>query len=117
MPHRYPRLQLENRIYCSRVFRKLHIEIGARQDGLHVMHIILYPRYEFDIPILAFDLVVVNGVVTLAIIDAVPVTRDLSLPAHYAEVRDPPGWDEHHVIMCSYVSSYVREVVPPPTEV
>lgn len=24
---RYPRLFLENRIYCSRVFRKLHIEV------------------------------------------------------------------------------------------
>ena len=25
---RYPRLLLENRIYCSKVFRKLHIEVG-----------------------------------------------------------------------------------------
>ncbi|MEW5300657.1 MAG: hypothetical protein WDW36_003571 [Sanguina aurantia] len=94
----YPRLQLENRIYCSRVFRKLHVEVGARQDGLHVMHIILYPRYEFDLPILAFDLVLVNGVVTLAIIDAVPVRADLALPGHYsaamqmlqATFLDPP---------------------------
>lgn len=35
---RYPRLLLENRIYCSKVFRKLHIEVAHRQDGLHVLH-------------------------------------------------------------------------------
>ena len=32
----YPRLLLENRVYCSRVFRKLHLEVGHRQDGLQV---------------------------------------------------------------------------------
>lgn len=32
----WPRLMLENRIYCSRVFRKLHVEVGFRQDGLQV---------------------------------------------------------------------------------
>ena len=32
----YPRLQLENRAYESRAFRKLHIEVAARQDGLQV---------------------------------------------------------------------------------
>lgn len=40
----YPRLQIENRVYCSRVFRKLHIEVAARQDGLQVLHMVLYPR-------------------------------------------------------------------------
>lgn len=42
----YPRLTLENRVYCSRVFRKLHVEVGVRQDGLHVLHVVLYPRYK-----------------------------------------------------------------------
>lgn len=27
---------MENRLYCSKVFRKLHLEVAARQDGLHV---------------------------------------------------------------------------------
>ncbi len=43
---RYPRLTLENRVYCSRVFRKLHVEVGIRQDGLQVLHVVLYPRYK-----------------------------------------------------------------------
>ena len=33
---KYPRMQVENRCYHSRVFRKLHIELAHRQDGLQV---------------------------------------------------------------------------------
>jgi hypothetical protein len=29
-------LQIENRAYWSRAFRKLHIEVATRQDGLQV---------------------------------------------------------------------------------
>lgn len=44
-PRSYPRLLIENRIYCSRVFRKLHVEVAVRQDGLQVLHVVLCPRY------------------------------------------------------------------------
>lgn len=80
----YPRLMVENRIYSSRVFRKLHLELATRQDGLQVMHMVMYPRYDFDIPILALDLVAAGGAVTLAIIDACPVSPRLNLPQHYS---------------------------------
>lgn len=60
-PARYPRLLLENRCYCSRVFRKLHIEAAWRQDGLQVVHVAMYPRYAYDMPIFAMDLVMFNG--------------------------------------------------------
>ncbi len=39
------RAQIENRVYSSRVFRKLHLEVAVRQDGLQVLHIVLYPRW------------------------------------------------------------------------
>ena len=32
----WPSLRLENRVYRSRVFRKLHLELAIRQDGLQV---------------------------------------------------------------------------------
>lgn len=32
----YPRLLIENRAYASRVFRKLHMELAHRQDGMQV---------------------------------------------------------------------------------
>lgn len=48
-------------MYTSRVFRKLHLEVAHRQDGLQVLHAVLYPRYAYDVPILAMDLVVAKG--------------------------------------------------------
>jgi phycocyanobilin:ferredoxin oxidoreductase len=82
---RYPRLQVENRAYCSRVFRKLHLELARRQDGLFVLHAVFYPRLDFDVPIFAMDLVAAGGSVSLAIVDVCPVRAGLALPAPYAE--------------------------------
>lgn len=48
----------------------------------------MYPRYAYDMPILAMDIVVVNGKPSLAIIDACPVRDNNQLPAHYKEVME-----------------------------
>ena len=32
----WPRMLIENRAYASKVFRKLHMELATRQDGLQV---------------------------------------------------------------------------------
>jgi phycocyanobilin:ferredoxin oxidoreductase len=81
----YPRLQVENRAYCSRVFRKLHLELARRQDGLFVLHAVFYPRLDFDLPIFALDLVAAGGSVSLAIVDCCPVRPGLAIPAAYAD--------------------------------
>lgn len=49
----YPRLQVENRVYCSRAFRKLHLEVATRQDGLEVLHMVLFPRCGAACPLLS----------------------------------------------------------------
>ena len=51
------RLVVENRVYSSRAFRKIHLELALRGDGLQVLHCVLFPRLEFDLPILSMDLV------------------------------------------------------------
>lgn len=35
----YPRMQLENRCYASRVFRRLHMELVHRQDSIQVLRL------------------------------------------------------------------------------
>ena len=82
---RHPRLQVENRAYRSHAFRKLHLEVGVRQDGLQVVHCVMYPRLEFDLPILSMDLVANGDRVTLAIVDPCPVNDSLTLPPFYAK--------------------------------
>jgi phycocyanobilin:ferredoxin oxidoreductase len=81
----YPRLQVENRAYSSYAFRKLHLEVAVRQDGLQVVHCVMYPRPEFDLPILSLDVVANGDRVSLAIIDPCPVTGNLSLPEFYVK--------------------------------
>ena len=42
----YPRMQLENRCYASRVFRRLHMELVHRQDSIQVS--LLFKPVLFD---------------------------------------------------------------------
>ena len=66
-------------------------QVGWRQDGLHVLHVVLFPRYKYDLPILAMDVVVMpGGRVSLAVIDACPVNKNMTLPPHYMQVRSGP---------------------------
>ena len=108
------RLVVENRVYSSAVFRKIHLELALRGDGLQVLHCVLFPRLEFDLPILSMDLVAAplpptpktsssssssssdpaslqppllpDSVVSLAIIDPCPARLDGSLPEPYRDV-------------------------------
>ncbi|KAL6781439.1 PCYA1 [Auxenochlorella protothecoides x Auxenochlorella symbiontica] len=101
----YPRLMLENRAYQTRVFRKVHLEVGIRQDNIQILHCTMYPRLEYDLPILSIDVVSVKDRITLALADPCPVNADLRLPEFYAQpiremqeryslgkARDIPAW-------------------------
>lgn len=81
----YPRLRVENRAYESSVFRKLHLEVAHRQDGLEVLHIVLYPRPKYDLPILSLDVVSSNGRIGFAIADPCPVSMNRVLPPWYQQ--------------------------------
>lgn len=78
-----PRLQIENRVYETPALRKVHLEVAVRDD-LQVFHSVMFPRAEYDLPILSMDLVLAKGVATLAIVDPCPVNAALTLPHPYA---------------------------------
>jgi phycocyanobilin:ferredoxin oxidoreductase len=61
----------------------MHVE-EARIHDIGVVHSVMYPRDGYDVPILALDLVSIRSMPTFAILDACPVTDDLSLPDDYA---------------------------------
>jgi phycocyanobilin:ferredoxin oxidoreductase len=69
----YPRLVIENRAYQTRAFRSMHLEIAVRQDGLQVVHCVMWPRRQYALPILAIDAVFNNGEMRFFIADASPV--------------------------------------------
>ena len=85
------RLLLENREYQTTRFRRMHVEVGARSDGnFEVLHVVLYPRARYALPIFCLDVVAFGGRVSFAIADASPVGEGeeggkARLPAAYAE--------------------------------
>ena len=46
----------------------------------------MFPRLNYDLPILGIDLVGKDDIITLAITDFSPVAQDRSLPPDYAEI-------------------------------
>ena len=51
-----------------------------------VIHCVMYPRTEYDLPILSFDMVGNAGRVSLVCIDPCPVALDRSLPPLYVSL-------------------------------
>ena len=45
----------------------------------------MFPRLEYDLPILGMDIVGVKGRISLAVLDCSPVAMDRSLPPVYAK--------------------------------
>lgn len=66
-------MRISNVMFQSREFRKMHLELASCADGLNVLHCVMFPRAEFDIPILSMDMVSRGDRVTFAIADPCPV--------------------------------------------
>lgn len=52
---------------------------------VQVLHCVMYPRLEFDMPIFGMDIVGIKGKISLAVIDCSPVAMDRSLPPVYQQ--------------------------------
>ena len=93
---------IENYVWESERFRKIHLEIAHMSIGLDIMHANMYPRYEYDIPIFGADIVANPKGVGAAIIDISPLGQ--SLPKDYdmlqmfytpfTENRAVPEWGD-----------------------
>ena len=51
-----------------------------------VLHCVLFPRVEYDLPILSMDMVGKDGNISLCIVDPCPVSRNRSLPQMYTQL-------------------------------
>jgi len=57
----------------------------VRQDGLHTLHLIVYPQFGFDLPILRMKVFIKNNKFTQCTIDTSPVHWDTSFPGPSVE--------------------------------
>ncbi len=78
------RLTIENLCYQTPQFRKLHLELAHLNQGLDILHCVMFPRSDYSLPIFGTDLVgSKTGVISAAIVDLSPVNPDRSLPLCY----------------------------------
>ncbi len=70
---------IENEFHSAKGFRKLHIEFAEFSKRLKILHCVFYPEPKYDIPIFGMDLVKVNEVVTAAIVDLSPSSKNQNI--------------------------------------
>ncbi|MEB3229641.1 MAG: phycocyanobilin:ferredoxin oxidoreductase [Leptolyngbyaceae bacterium] len=110
------RLVIENCCYETREFRKLHLELAKIGNGLDILHCVMFPRPEFDLPMFGTDLVGGrNQQISAAIVDLSPTHPNHQLPHEYdtairslpvypfSQPRSLPPWGTIFSEFCLFV--------------
>ncbi len=109
------RLVIENRCHQTPQFRKIHLELARVGKNLDILHCVMFPNTDYDLPIFGADIVCGRGAISAAIVDLSPVNRDRSLPVSYqhalfelpavnfAQVRDLPAWGDIFSDYCLFI--------------
>jgi phycocyanobilin:ferredoxin oxidoreductase len=109
------RLVIENRCHQTPQFRKIHLELAQVGKNLDILHCVMFPRAEYELPIFGADIVCGGGAISAAIVDLSPVKRDRTLPTSYqlplfelpatsfAQVRELPAWGDIFSDYCLFI--------------
>ncbi|MBW4568402.1 MAG: phycocyanobilin:ferredoxin oxidoreductase [Tolypothrix carrinoi HA7290-LM1] len=108
------KLTIENRCYQTPQFRKMHLELAKVGNMLDILHCVMFPRPEYDIPMFGCDLVGGRGQISAAIADLSPLSQrtlpeaynsELSaLPAiNFSQPRELPEWGDIFSEFCIFV--------------
>jgi phycocyanobilin:ferredoxin oxidoreductase len=109
------KLVIENHCYQTVQFRKIHLELARVGQNLDILHCVMFPYPDYDLPIFGADIVCGRGSISAAIVDLSPVQRDRSLPAsyqlplfglpevHFTQVRDLPEWGDIFSDYCLFI--------------
>jgi phycocyanobilin:ferredoxin oxidoreductase len=109
------KLTIENRCYQTPQFRKMHLELAKVGNVLDILHCVMFPCPEYDLPVFGCDLVAGRGQISAAIADLSPVHLDRTLPESYtslltalkapnfAQPRELPEWGHIFSNFCIFV--------------
>lgn len=109
------KLTIENRCYQTPQFRKMHLELAKVGNMLDILHCVMFPRPEYDLPMFGCDLVGGRGQISAAIADLSPVHLDRTLPDSYttalkslpivefSQPRELPEWGHIFSDFCIFV--------------
>ncbi|MBE9191895.1 phycocyanobilin:ferredoxin oxidoreductase [Gloeocapsopsis crepidinum LEGE 06123] len=108
------KLTIENRCYQTPQFRKMHLELAKVGTTLDILHCVMFPRPEYNLPMFGCDLVGGRGQISAAIADLSPVC-DGSLPnsysqalatlpeANFSQPRELPDWGHIFSKFCLFI--------------
>ncbi len=77
------KLTIENRCFQTPQFRKMHLELAKVGPMLDILHCVMFPRPEYNLPMFGCDLVGGRGEISAAIADLSPLSSDRTLPTSY----------------------------------
>ena len=109
------KLIIENRCYQTTQFRKLHLELAKVGDRLDILHCVMFPRPNYDLPIFGVDLVGTSSGIGAAIVDLSPINGQrvlspsyikalASLPTvEFSQPRKLPEWGNIFSGFCLFV--------------
>ncbi len=109
------KLTIENCCYQTTQFRKLHMELAKVGQMLDILHCVMFPRAEYDLPMFGCDLVGGRGQISAAIADLSPLQMRGILPSNYnsalaalpqinfSEPRELPQWGDIFSEFCIFV--------------
>ena len=109
------KLVIENRCYQTTQFRKLHLELAQVGDRLDILHCVMFPRCDYNLPIFGVDLVASKAGIGAAIVDLSPVNRDSTLttpytkaltnlpPINFVRSRALPSWGNIFSEFCLFI--------------
>jgi phycocyanobilin:ferredoxin oxidoreductase len=102
------RLTIQNRCYQAPQFRKLHLELAQVGTNLDILHCVMYPRFDYPLPIFGVDLIGGKAGISAAIVDISPTVSILSsisdpikqwqtsltqnFPSSFSQPRELPAW-------------------------
>ncbi len=95
---------IENEFHKANGFRKLHIEVAEFSKRLKILHCVFFPDPKYDVPIFGMDLVKVNEIVSAAIVDLSPSSKNQNKKydellsdidkSVFKSKREIPGWGD-----------------------
>ena len=97
-------IYIENEFHKAKRFRKLHIEVAQFSKSLNILHCVFFPDPKYDIPIFGMDLVKINDIVSAAIVDLSPSSKNQNNEyekllseidkSGFSFIREIPKWGE-----------------------
>ncbi|MGK7871995.1 MAG: phycocyanobilin:ferredoxin oxidoreductase [Xenococcaceae cyanobacterium] len=115
------KLIIENHCYQTPQFRKLHLELAQVGHTLDILHCVMFPRPNYDLPLFGVDIVAGKRGISAAIVDLSPVNSERVLPSSYYQVlanlpkvefsqqRDLPQWGDIFSEFCLFVRLVNRQ--------